>query len=100
MSIDIKKLILMGKNLLIEVIQDSNEIILSTTSASKYIRGKIIKVGDGYITDSSIKYNLNRFIEDDVVWFNMNAASNIYISGKKLILLDADQVILKENIHE
>lgn len=89
-----KKYTIMGKNLLIEIIQDRTEIILSTTQ--KYIKGRVVQVGNGYVADTSVKYNMENFHAGDIIWFNSNASANIYLENQKFSILDCDHVVMKE----
>lgn len=98
MNTGLKKYTLIGNRLLIEIINDPNEIILST-STPRFVRGKIIQIGNGYNSETSTKYDLSIFKVNTIVHFQSNIATDIYLDKKRFKILDSHQVnIIEEEL--
>ncbi len=96
MNTGLKKYTLIGNRLLIEIINDPNEIILST-STPRFIRGKIIQIGKIYNMETLNKYDLSVFKVDAIVHFQSNTATDIYLDKKRFKILDLDHVNMIED---
>ncbi len=90
------KMVLLGKRLLVDIIRNDSMSSVITVSQNNFLKGKIIKVGNGYSAQTE-KYDVD-FNEGEIVVFSERSAQQYNYEGKRYLLVNCEDVIIKELI--